>query len=132
EFDGRRWDAFVAPAGGPLRQLVSPREPLAWADARPILEQTARELTAAQADGTLPAILTLDQVWVQPDGRVQLLDSPLELSAEAGLVSLDLVRQATALALEGAPRPPDALAWPIRAPLPGHAERMLGRLMTAS
>ena len=73
-----RWDAYVAPAGCPLADLAGP-EGLPWHDARPILEDLADELAAACAEGTLPPGLTVDQVWVQPDGRAILVD-PLAIA----------------------------------------------------
>src|SRR5581483_564297 len=71
-----QWDAFLAPAGTPLPVVAGGGRRLSWTAARPLLEDLTDELTAA-ADGSLPASLTLPQVWVQPDGRVQLLDTPL-------------------------------------------------------
>ena len=68
-----RWDAFTAPAGVPLADLVS-TEGLPWSDVLPLIRQLAAELRAARDDGTLPHGLTVEQVWVQPDGSVQLID----------------------------------------------------------
>src|SRR5439155_24517860 len=72
-----RWTAYVAPTGAPLADVVDRGHPVRWPEARPILEQVATDLAAAQKDGTLPTHLALDQLWVQPDGRPQLLDFPL-------------------------------------------------------
>src|SRR6266542_388430 len=69
----RCWDAFLAPSGCPLADCLSDKGPLPWHQVRPLLEQLAEELAEAGRDGTLPAILTADQVWTQPDGRLQLL-----------------------------------------------------------
>jgi hypothetical protein len=71
-----RWDAFTAPAGRPLREAAS-RGGLAWRDVLPILIQLSEELEAARGDGTFPESLSVDDVWVQHDGRVQLVD-PLD------------------------------------------------------
>ncbi|WP_165073931.1 protein kinase domain-containing protein [Paludisphaera rhizosphaerae] len=68
-----RWDAFIAPTGRPLREVVEDGG-LPWRDVLPILTDLAEELEAARGDGTFPARLSLDHVWVQPDGRVQLAD----------------------------------------------------------
>src|SRR5262249_44100765 len=73
----RHWDAFVAPMGTPLTELVAAGKRLGWRELRPIMQNLADELAAACADGTLPASLTLEQVWVQPNGQIQLLDFPL-------------------------------------------------------
>src|SRR5262249_1443861 len=98
-------------------------------DARFILDQLVEEFRAAEADGTMPASLTLDQVWVEPNGRAQLLECAI--SAAPGparsLTPLGLLREVASLALEGRPRPP---AGPVRAPLPSHAVPLLDRLFT--
>jgi hypothetical protein len=43
-----------------------------------MLRDLAEELQTAKDEGSLPRRLTLDQVWVQADGGVQLADSPDE------------------------------------------------------
>jgi serine/threonine protein kinase len=120
------WEAYVAPAGAPLADVVDRRHPVRWPEAHPILEQLAAELAAAQKDGSLPGQLSLDQVWVQPHGRPQLLDFPV--GPTSGLTDVTgVLRQSAATLLEGAPRLP-ADRGPIRAPLPRHAARLLDRL----
>src|SRR5262249_18348405 len=68
---GRRgeqlWDAFLVPPGHPLPDVVAADGRLSWADTRYLLTQLAEELVASTADQTMPAVLTLDQVWVQTD-----------------------------------------------------------------
>src|SRR5262249_4728020 len=123
------WDAFVAASGCRLGNIVSPGEPLPWAAARPILEQLARELADATTDESLPEILTPEQVWVQSDGRVQLLDGqfvPVESAHRLTLVAL--LRHAAVQLLEA--RPGGETASKVRAPVPIHASPMLGRLMS--
>jgi hypothetical protein len=130
------WDAFVAPVGCPLGDLCDRARRMSWRSYRGILEQLTDELASACADGTLPAVLVVDQVWVQPNGRVQLLDAPLGPSlppADSTVRTsqgraLRLVSQATQLALEGQVRPDDRSPGPIRAPLPEHAGAILGRI----
>jgi hypothetical protein len=130
-----RWDAYVAPAGCPLADLAG-AEGLPWHDARPILEDLADELTAACADGTLPPGLTVDQVWVQPDGRAILVD-PLAIAhpsdepekAADDERALTLLRKAAALALEGGRRRVDEVPKAIRSPVPIHARATLDRLL---
>ena len=85
----QQWDAFLAPAGCSLPELVANEGRLTWPQARPILEQVTEELTAACADGTLPPVLSAEQVWVQPDGRVYLLDMPLGGTAALPNVKAD-------------------------------------------
>src|SRR5262249_45949380 len=103
-----RWNAFFAPPGGPLVDMVGPGAALSWTEARPMLEEPTDELRSARDDGTLPATLSLDQVWVQPDGRAHLLDFPISAPPTASSESeaLSLIRGTAILALEGAPRAP--------------------------
>jgi uncharacterized RDD family membrane protein YckC len=136
------WDAFLAPEGSPLPDLVEEGAPLSWGEVRPLLFQLTDELVAACADGTLPATLSVQQVWVQPNGRVQLLDAIYRFASAApcrgetinrpaqpeGERSLALLRQVAVLALEGrlqAKSPGES----IHAPVPAHAIRLLDRLM---
>jgi eukaryotic-like serine/threonine-protein kinase len=72
----RAWMAYVAPAGAPLLDVVSKETPLKWIDARTVLEQLTDELiTQTEAGEFQPACI--EQVWVEPSGRLQLLDFPL-------------------------------------------------------
>jgi uncharacterized RDD family membrane protein YckC len=139
--DGSDWDAFLAPAGRPLSDLVADEGPLSWSGLRPLLEQLTDELIAASKDRTVPAVLTPGQVWVQPDGGVLLLDFPLRPSAadaaatapgEGERACLNLMGQVALLALEGAARPPSDAGDPVRAPLPLHAARLLDRLLASA
>jgi hypothetical protein len=131
------WDAYMCPSGSPLADIVSPEAPLPWAEARPLIGQLADELVEACADGTLPRTLTVDQVWVQPNGRLQLLGTALgEPAAEAEVPggtdeerALELLRRVAVLALEGKPRPTGGPPTPVRAPLPDHAALWLDRLL---
>ena len=77
---GLAWEAFVAPAGRPITSAVE-GEPWSWQETREVLEPLAKELAAATRDGTLPRALTPDQVWVESDGRIQIVDAPI---AETG------------------------------------------------
>lgn len=134
-----RWDAYVAPSGCPLADLAGPLG-LPWANARLILHDLAEELALASADGTLPANLSVDQVWILANGCVQLVDTlgltasettPAAADPDATAARcLDLLRRTAALALEGGRFPhngpsPDT----IRSPVPEHAARMLDRLI---
>jgi hypothetical protein len=130
--DQARWDAFAAPTGCPLSLLVAREGKLGWSDLRPILEELADELTQSCADGTLPATLSADQVWLEPNGRVQLLDVPLHApgggQAAGGTDherSLSLLAELAVLALEG--RAAAAVRAP-RAPVPRYAALSLRRL----
>jgi uncharacterized RDD family membrane protein YckC len=132
-----QWDAFLAPVGLPLADFVQANVRLTWTDTRPILEQLADEQIAGIDDGSLPDCLCVEQVWIRPDGTVQLLDTALTLvttrerpdesqpDPPAQRRSLGLLRQVAVLALEGGPLQEKA---PPRAPVPIHAARMLQRL----
>jgi hypothetical protein len=126
EWDEWRWDAFVAPAGERLVDLVARQGPLDWPATRPLLEQLADELAAAAAGGTLPGGLALEQVWVQPRGRVLLLDGGMAVAGDADARALSLLRQVAMLALTGSAEAPGA--EPVRAPVPLHARELLQRL----
>jgi hypothetical protein len=116
--------------------VVDPAHPLNWADTRPLLEQLVGELMAGAADGSDVAGPTLEQVWVEPGGRLQLLDFPLPCGRSDGTkgsrearpgaeTPLDFTKQVATLALEGRPR---ATGGRVAAPLPLHASRITDRL----
>ena len=133
----RAWEAYVAPAGAPLPDMVSPANPMAWADARAVLEQLAGELAEGQEDGSVPKVLTAEQVWVEPGGRVQLLDFPLPTgqAVAAGETKsrypggsfdpMKFVKQVAALTLEGAARNGPE---PVRAAIPPRAAAIVNDL----
>lgn len=125
------WDAFFAPPGGPLADMVAPGAALSWTEARPILEELTDELRAARGDGTLPATLAVEQVWVQPDGRAHLLDyafSAAPTGADERSV-LTFIRQTAVVALEGAAGPESGSPRHVRAILPRHAGKLLDHLV---
>ncbi len=129
-----QWDAFLAPTGTSITNLIRDGS-LTWAEVRPLFEELTDELAAAEKDGTLPDSLTVDQVWIQPTGQVQLLDMNVAQAstcsnavAKPAASSLALLHEFAALALEGAPRPPGNAEAHIRSPLPVHAADLLRRL----
>jgi hypothetical protein len=127
-----RWDAFVAPEGAMLTDWLAASGPLDWAAARRVLEGLVEELHAAAADGTRPAGLSVEQVWLGAYGRVQLLDWPLAgPRSSAGNTddqALALLRQVALLALAGRVSAPGETPPPIGAIVPLHARRLLARL----
>jgi hypothetical protein len=133
-YEDLQWDAFLAPVGCPLPELVGARGRLSWAEARPILAVLAEELAAASAESTLPGRLTVGQVWVGSHGQVLLLDMPPGKSAPAPAEPdtasgpLALLRQVAVLALEGRPRA-DGGSPAVRAPVPVHAAALLASLL---
>lgn len=70
------WDAFEATRGAPFSSLVESGKRLPWGTLRHWLHDLASELWAATGDQTLPAELSLDQVWITAGGRAVLLDEP--------------------------------------------------------
>jgi hypothetical protein len=135
EEKGWQWDALVASEGCSLPDLVQQRGVLSWAETLFLLEQLTDELVTACADGTLPAELSLDQIWVQNTGRVQLLDLPQREEPTCPLIALadtqqralQLVREMVRLSLEGQ-MPPTAAVQPLCAPLPRYAGQRMARV----
>ena len=72
------WDAFEAPDGEPLASVLTMRH--SWATVRPWLADLAEELSAAEGDGTQPALFAADRVWIAGNGRARLLDFPAPLN----------------------------------------------------
>ena len=117
--------------------VASVARPLAWADTRPLLEQLADELAAEDESGdSSVASAAVEQVWVEPGGRVQVVPFPLPTGSGRAPVSreakpaaapdpLRLVREVATLALEGAPR---SAGGRVAAPVPPHATRITDRL----
>jgi len=89
------WDAFEALSGSPLLDLIGERPAQTkqegtdgslrqnqrpgrnrqpWSRVRFWLSDLATELEAAEKDGSLPPVLSLDRVWITADGRAKLLD----------------------------------------------------------
>lgn len=68
------WDAYEAPEGQPLVKLFDAAR--SWAQVRRWLFELADELRAGLDDGTLPAAIGVDRLWLTRDGRVLLLDYP--------------------------------------------------------
>jgi hypothetical protein len=132
QHDDWQWDAFPAPSGGLLGDLVSASAPLAWSEAQPVLEQLADELVASQGEGTLPDDLSIGQVWLQPDGSALLLDESLRESEAAPVVDRDspglvLLARIARLALEGT----ESSQGPVKAVMPEYAKTLVDRLCGA-
>jgi hypothetical protein len=124
------WVAFVAPTGAPLVDTTTPEKPLEWADARSILEQVVVELRAGEADGTEPDRLGADQFWIEPNGRVHLLEFPVgpaRMTVLPATNSIELIRHVAGIAIQG-----DLAPNGIRAPIPPHATRILDGLYSST
>jgi len=70
------WDAFEAPEGVPFTSLLEGGKRVPWSSLRFWLDDLASELWQATGDNTLPAELSLDNVWITAQGRAVLLDEP--------------------------------------------------------
>jgi hypothetical protein len=108
------WDAYEAVAGQPLVGLCEQPQP--WAVVRYWLLDLAEELALAVKESTLPAVLTLDRVWISDSGRAKLLDFPAPGT------------QSEPPASAGAPATPP----PLPAPGTASVQRFLSEVATAS
>lgn len=80
------WDAFESAGGQPLRTLAEHVQP--WSKVRFWLRDLAVELAEAERDGSLPARLDPDQVWITRDGRAKLFDYPLPDAPGTGYAAM--------------------------------------------
>ncbi len=139
-YEREQWDAFLAPSGCPLPELVMRNGRLSWAEFRPILEQLTDELVESCSDHSLPQSLSLEQVWLSSKGRVQLLETSYAAVGDPQ-TSLDatndhrralaFLAEGATLALEGKPLPIGNPPREIQAPLPLHARKLLDGLCLA-
>jgi eukaryotic-like serine/threonine-protein kinase len=141
--DSQQWDAFMAPTGTSVPDWIAADGAQPWSEVRLILEQLSAELAAAVKEGTLPPVLSIDQVQVQANGQVHLLDWPLqsevpvadEIDGPVQGISqraLALLAEVAVLTLEGQPREPGSSRGRrpgVRAVLPEYASDLLGRLV---
>jgi eukaryotic-like serine/threonine-protein kinase len=125
--EAAQWNAFEAVRGAPLAAQLADRGGMDWNQSRFVLADLAGELAAATRDGTFPAKLSLEQIWVDQGGRVRLLDEPLRpLAVPAG-------PDTVAAAAPPAERALALLREAVRACvpgqiLPGHAQRIVEEL----
>jgi hypothetical protein len=124
----QQWDAFLFPAGHALTRVVASDGQLTWPETRYLLTQLTEELSAAQSDGTWPWSLAIDQVWIQGDGRLQLLDVPMSSNESEG-DALPLLAEVAVLSLEGKARTEAEKRRRVHAPLPVHAAELLDGLV---
>ncbi len=138
ECDDWSWNAFVAPQGHPLPEFVRTQGPLDWHAGREVLEALAEELDAAIDDGTMPSELAVERIWIQPDGRVVLIDPEIDPLSELSIAidgnthslrAVELLRRVAVHTLSGvSPSRIDDQPRPVGAPVPGHAVKMVARL----
>jgi hypothetical protein len=72
--DTEAWDAYEATSGRPFLNLLSTKHD--WATVRSWLFDLAGELQGAASEGSCPATLSLEQIWITDDGYAKLLDFP--------------------------------------------------------
>jgi hypothetical protein len=68
------WDAYEAPDGSPLVELLARPQP--WAAVRFWLFDLAAEIAAGTKDESTAAPLALERIWITNAGRALLLDFP--------------------------------------------------------
>ena len=148
--DDEAWDAYEAASGQPLLSIIS--QPQEWGTVRFWLLDLAEELLAATREGSVPATLSLERVWVTADGRAKLLDFPAPetdnlpagqppRSHTCASTPQDFLKLVASSALNGrsADPSPSPVARDVRSatvghdvrsavPLPLHAARFLGTL----
>jgi uncharacterized RDD family membrane protein YckC len=145
--DDECWDAYEAPSGNPLVQLL--KQPQPWQRVRYWLVDLAEEVAAGAKEQSLPAVLALDRIWITHEGRAKLLDFPApdaehhgveesglssELSAPRGDDPASIgpfLNQVAISALEGRPvGPEEARRRSVAVPLPLQAKHVLDDLPT--
>ena len=134
---GENWDAFEALTGRSFAELIGDPQP--WREVRYWLHDLATEISAAEKDGTLPA-LGLDRVWITGEGRAKLLDFPApgpdgksetrNPKAESNLLpptqtAQGFLAEVAAAALEGIGAASAKAAGDVVVPLPLHARAFL-------
>jgi hypothetical protein len=83
-----------------LTELLSKPQP--WKSVRHWLLDLARELDASTRDQSIPAVVSLDRVWVTADGGAKLLDFPAPGSTPIPPAEMDFfLNQVAISALEG-------------------------------
>ena len=121
------WDAFEGVSGQPLLRLIQNRQP--WGQVRFWLSDLAKEISAAEKDGTLPQVLALDRIWITGDGRAKLLDFPAP-----GRFAVPPGSHAPMVGASARPSPGQDPAAPAAASLPvtGSKQRFLGEVAVAA
>ena len=90
---GEAWDVFEARPGLPLSDVLAGEQPPSWEAGCHWLYELTVEVAQASQDGTLPARLSFDQVWITLNGRAILLDDPWP-QREVPAASIEVADQA--------------------------------------
>jgi uncharacterized RDD family membrane protein YckC len=126
------WDAYEAVEGAPLMSLARPQP---WSVVRRWLQDLAVEIEAASSDDSLET-LTLDRVWITPDGRARLLhfNAPGNPNGDgpSPVVTLDAAQPWLASVARRGLSGAAATARPGAAPLPPSAMHLLDRLSSGA
>jgi uncharacterized RDD family membrane protein YckC len=139
--EGAHWDAYEAPAGIALPEWVRLRRSIPWAESRTILLGLAEEIEARlQANaGETALTLTLQHLWVDPQGRAKVLEFPANTdAAPAETVTVDerngkmFLHQVFRFLLTGKIVPIAGLGTiPPKAPVPEHARSLIARICSS-
>jgi hypothetical protein len=123
-------DAYESPSGIGLREWVTLRKRLSWKDARGVLLGLAAELEHTPAARRL----SVDHVWVNAYGQVNLLDFPAAATSAPVLIdgAEPFLQHVALFALEGRLVPADQLDGKMPGvPLPEHARPILEEIADA-
>ncbi len=133
--DGKTWDAYLLPKGQTLRHFVTQHGPMEWGDFRPILEALIEEIAAAESDESALPYVSVEQVWLQEDGRPVLLEMPIQgdpdASPSAPMPAHDFLRAVVTTALRPVRGSPVDSST-IDVPLPMHAKAWIDELLFTS
>jgi len=127
---GRRWDAFEALPGAPLRHWIDSTGPQAWGVVREVVHALARAVQAPAGDQE-DIQFGADRIWIGTDGRPHVLPFAVRpgdaREPEPDGDSISVLGAVMRRMLKG----PDALVAtgaPVQAVVPGHADPILSRL----
>ncbi|MEZ6143449.1 MAG: RDD family protein [Zavarzinella sp.] len=124
-----RWLAFNAPLGAAFIDVVDPAKPLQWPQIYPLLVQLVEEIDRGRKDDSLPEHLNLAQLWLEPNGRLRIIDFVLPNKRNLQIADAEnevkLLREFITLAFEGQPR---CCQQPPEAPLPLAARQVIEQI----
>ncbi|HZJ16812.1 MAG TPA: RDD family protein, partial [Chthoniobacteraceae bacterium] len=126
------WAAYEAAPGTPLTALL--RTPQPWKNVRHWLLDLATEFAAATSDGSMPATLSLDRVWITASGGAKLLDfrapgADATVESLPGTEAAAFLNQLAISALEGrVATAEEARTTDVRVPVAIRARSLLSAL----